>query len=201
MSRPFDDGSSYARHPKDLDVSHATFIRLDLTTFCRLDELGLVAIGQHVDPERAVIECHVLEPNRWYRSCGNEGVPRDTVTRRLAHEPFGHRFTTLLVRMRRDRCAGCGRTWRQDTDVAAERRAKISRRGLAWALEAVIIDHLTVSRVAAGLGVSWHTANTAILTEGKRWLIDDHTRFDGSLRSASTSTFGGTPAAATNTSP
>ncbi|THJ64003.1 ISL3 family transposase, partial [Arthrobacter echini] len=60
-----------------------------------------------------------------------------------------------------------------------ERRAKISRRGLRWALEAVVVDHLTVSRVAAGLGVSWHTANSAVLAEGKRRLIDDPHRFDG----------------------
>ncbi len=42
-----------------------------------------------------------------------------------------------------------------------------------------MIDHLTVSRAAAGLGVSWHTANSAIIAEGKRRLIDDPHRFDG----------------------
>jgi transposase len=42
-----------------------------------------------------------------------------------------------------------------------------------------VVDHLTVSRVAAGPGVSWHTANSAILAEGKRRLIDDPHRFDG----------------------
>jgi len=56
---------------------------------------------------------------------------------------------------------------------------KISRGGLSWALEGIVVDHLTVSRVAAGFGVSWHTANTAIMTEGKRRLIDDPARFDG----------------------
>jgi len=160
-------------------VFNATFVRPDLTTFCRLDELGLEAVGQHLGPGQAVIECRVVEADPWCRSCGAEGAPRDTVTRRLAHEPFGHRPTTLLVRVRRYRCGNCGRTWRQDTDLAAERRAKISRRGLRWALEGVVVDHLTVSRVAAGLGVSWHTANTAIMTEGKRRLIDDLHRFDG----------------------
>jgi hypothetical protein len=50
---------------------------------------------------------------------------------------------------------------------------------MRWALEAIVVDHLTVSRAAAGLGVGWHTANTAILTEGKRLLIDDPARFDG----------------------
>ncbi|KQO01665.1 transposase [Arthrobacter sp. Leaf234] len=157
---------------------NATFVRPDLTTFCRLDELGLEAIGQHLRPDEAVIECRVAHADPWCRKCGAEGRPRDTITRQLAHEPFGHRPTTLLVRVCRYRCAGCGSTWRQDTDAAVERRGKISRRGLAWALEAVVVDHLTVSRVAAGLGVSWHTANSAVLAEGKRRLIDDPHRFD-----------------------
>ncbi|MBG6185395.1 transposase [Arthrobacter sp. CAN_A214] len=158
---------------------NATFVRPDLTTSCRLDELGLEAVGQHLGPDRAVLECRVLQADPWCRTCGAEGVPRDTITRQLALEPLGHRPTTLLVRVRRYRCAECGRTWRQDTSKAAERRAKISRRGLRWALEGIVIDHLTVSRVAAGLGVSWHAANTAIMTEGKRRLIDDPGRFDG----------------------
>lgn len=58
-------------------------------------------------------------------------------------------------------------------------RAKLSLRGMRWALEALVIDHLTVARVAAGLGVSWHTANNAVLAEGHRVLIDDPARFDG----------------------
>lgn len=41
-----------------------------------------------------------------------------------------------------------------------------------------MLDHLTVSRVAAGLGVVWHTADTGVLEEGRRRLLDDPTRFD-----------------------
>lgn len=149
--------------PEDLDVHHATFVRPDLTTFCRLDELGLVAVGQLIEPDRAVIECRIVADDPWCRKCGVEGVPRDTVVRRLAHEPFGHRPTVLLVRVRRYRCEHCGKTWRQDTSKAAATRAKISRGGLEWALKAIVVDHLTVSRAAAGLGVTWHTANRAIL--------------------------------------
>ena len=63
--------------------------------------------------------------------------------------------------------------------MAASPRSKISRGGLEWALGAIVVDHLTVSRAAAGLGVSWHTANSAIIAEGKRRLIDDPTRFEG----------------------
>lgn len=40
-------------------------------------------------------------------------------------------------------------------------------------------QHLTVARVAEGPGVSWHTANSAILAEGKRVLIEDPARFNG----------------------
>ncbi len=69
---------------------NATFAAPCLTTFCRLDELGLEAVGQRLEADRALIEC----------------------------------------------------------------------------------------RAAAGLGVSWHTANTAIIAEGKRRLIDDPTSFN-----------------------
>ena len=158
---------------------HATFATPDLTVFCRLDELGLVAVGQRLAPDRAVIECRVAEPDPWCRGCGSRGLSRGTDTRQLAHEPFGYRPTMLLVRVRRYKCFGCGRSWREDLTAAAAERAKLSRRGMRWALEGIVIDHLTVSRVAAGLGVSWHTANDAVLAEGRRVLIDDPGRFDG----------------------
>jgi transposase len=101
------------------------------------------------------------------------------VVRRLAHEPLGWRPTTLEVTIRRYRCTGCGHVWRQDTNLAAEPRAKLSRRGLQWALEGIVCQHLTVARVAEGLAVSWNTANDAVLAEGKRVLINDGARFDG----------------------
>jgi transposase len=151
----------------------------DLTTFCRLDELGLEATGQRLLADRAVLACRVVEADGWCRRCGCEGVPRDTVTRELAHEPLGWRPTTLGVTVRRYRCSGCGYVWRQDTTKAAEPRAKLSRRGLRWALEGIVVQHLTIARVAEGLGVAWGTANDAVLTEGKRVLINDPGRFDG----------------------
>jgi transposase len=101
------------------------------------------------------------------------------VVRRLAHEPLGWRPTVLEVTVRRYRRTGCGRVWRQDTTLAAEPRAKLSRRGLRWALEGIVCQHLTVARVAEGLGVAWNTANDAVLAEGKRVVIDDEHRLDG----------------------
>ena len=157
----------------------ATFACPDLTAFCRLDELGLSVTGQQLTPDHAVLACRVTEPDRWCRRCGCEGVPRDSVTRALAHEPFGWRPTTLLVTVCRYRCTGCGHVWRQDTSKAAQPRAKLSLGGMRWALVAVVCQHLTVARVAEALGVSWHTANDAVLAKGKRVLIGDPRRFDG----------------------
>ena len=164
------------------DMPHATFVRPDLGSFCRLDELGLQVVGQRLEPGCAVLACRVVDADefaRWCRRCGCEAAPRDSVTRRLAHEPLGWRPTTLLITIRRYRCTGCGHVWRQDTSRAAEPRAKLSRRALRWALEGVVCQHLTVARVAEGLGVSWNTANDAVLAEGRRVLIEDPHRFDG----------------------
>jgi transposase len=141
----------------------------------------LEVVGQRLEPGRAVLACRVGpgEFDRWCRGCGAEGVPRDSVTRRLAHEPFGHRPTTLLLTITRFRCAGCRRVWRQDTSAAAEPRARLSRRALRWALEAIVCQHLSVARVAEALGVTWNTANDAVLAEGRRVLIEDPGRLDG----------------------
>ncbi|WP_134772183.1 ISL3 family transposase [Ornithinimicrobium flavum] len=160
-------------------MSDATFTRPDLTTFAGLDDLGLVVTGQLLKPDRAVLACRVLEPDDWCKRCGCHGVPRDTVTRQLAHEPFGWRPTTLLLTIRRYRCTECSHVWRQDTTAAAEPRAKISRAGLRWGLVAIVVGHLSMSRVAEGLAVSWNTANDAVLAEGQRLLIADPTRLDG----------------------
>ena len=159
-----------------LDV---TFARPDLTTFCRFEELGLEVVGQQLQTGRAVLSCRVTGPDRWCRRWGCQGVPRDSVTRALAHEPFGWRPTTLLVTVCRYRCSGCGHVWRQDTRKAAEPRAKLTRGGLRWALTAIVCEHLTVARVAEALGVAWNTANDAVLAEGRRVLISDPARFDG----------------------
>ncbi len=157
----------------------ATFTCPDLTTFARLDGLGLEVTGQRVEPDRAVLACRVVDPDDWCHRCGCQGTARDTVTRALAHEPFGWRPTTLLVTVRRYRCPGCARVWRQDTTKAAAPRAKISRTGLAWALVAIVCQHLAVARVADGLDVAWNTANDAVLAEGRRVLIADPHRLDG----------------------
>ena len=160
-------------------MHHGTFDPVDLAAFAGLEELGLHATGQRITASRAFLECRLTTPDPWCTLCGCEGIPRGTRTRRLAHAPFGHRPTTVILRIRRYTCSGCGRFFTEDTTCVAEKRAKLTRVGMRWALQALVVDHLTISRVAAGLGVSWHTANTAVLAEGKRVLIDDPARFDG----------------------
>ena len=81
--------------------------------------------------------------------------------------------------LRRYRCGECGHVWREDLSKAAEPRAKLSRRALRWALEGLVVAHLSVARIAEGLAVSWDTANNAVLAEGQRVLIADPDRFDG----------------------
>ena len=126
--------------------------------------------------------CRVVDPDQWCRRCGGEGGPRDTVVRQLAHEPLGRRSTILALTVRRYLCTGCGRVWRQDMGKATEPPAKLSRRGLRWALAAIVVQRLTVARAAEGLGVAWNTANDAVpaedMVEGrskqafKTWLAD-----------------------------
>ena len=160
-------------------MHESTFTAPDLTTFTRLDGLGLTAIGQHLTAAKAEILCRVTAPDAWCTRCGSEGAPRDTVTRRLAHAPFGWRPTVLVIRHRRYRCPSCRHVWREDLSKAVAPRQKISRTGLAWALNGLVCQHLSVSRIAESLGVTWNTANDAVLAEGQRVLISDSSRFDG----------------------
>ncbi|MCT1608101.1 transposase family protein, partial [Nesterenkonia massiliensis] len=125
-----------------------TFTAPDLDSFCLLDHLGLTAVGQRLEPDRAVLECRVTDADPWCRDCGAEGLPRDTVVRKLAHVPLGWRPTTLWVRVRRYRCPDCARVWRQDTSTAAAPRTKLTRHAVLWALKSLVIDRLSIARIA-----------------------------------------------------
>lgn len=71
------------------------------------------------------------------------------------------------VRVRRYRCTGCGHVWREDTTAAGAPRAKLSHLAVLWALKSVVIGRLSMTRVAASLGASWHTDNEAVLAAGR----------------------------------
>ncbi len=132
-----------------------------------------------------MLACRVVEPDDpvgrdcWCHRCGGVGVPRDTVIRQLAHVPVGWRPTILRVTVRRYRCAGCAHVWRQDISSAAAPRSKLSQHAVLWALKSVVIDRLSIARVAANLGTSWHTVNDAVLAAGREMLINDPSRLNG----------------------
>ena len=160
-------------------MPNTIFDRPDLSAFTRLDSLGLEVTGQRIEPDHAVLACRITGEDRWCRRCGCQGISRDTVVRRLAHEPCGWRPTILHVSVRRYRCPECAHVWRQDMSQAADPRAKLSRAAVRWALTGVVVHHVTVARISQALGVSWNTANTAVLTEGQCLLINDPGRFEG----------------------
>ncbi|GAA1288632.1 hypothetical protein GCM10009590_14650 [Brachybacterium alimentarium] len=158
---------------------NATFSSPDLGAFCGLDGLGLTVTGQRVEIDRAILDCRVLEADRWCHRCGQAGVPRGTVTRTIVHVPVGWRPTMLRVRVRRYRCVDCCTVWRQDTTTVAAARTKLSRDAVYWALKSVVIDRMSIARVAGNLGTAWHTVNDAVLEAGYELLISDPARFDG----------------------
>ena len=160
-------------------MANTIFDHPDLTTFTGLDGLGLEVTGQRVEADHAVLACRVTGEDRWCRRCGCQGQSRDTVIRRPAHEPCGWRPTILHVSVRRYRCETCAHVWRQDMSQAADPRAKLSRAAVRWALTGLVVHHLTVARISQALGVSWNTANTAVLAEGARLLINDPARCEG----------------------
>ncbi len=111
--------------------------------------------------------------------CGGQGSPRDTVTRRLTHAPFGWPPTILLIRHRRYHRPDCRLVWREDLSSTVAPRQKITRTVVHCALTGLVCQHLSVSRIAESLGTSRNTANDAVLAEGQRALIRDPARFDG----------------------
>ena len=63
------------------------------------------------------------------------------------------------------------------------------------------MDRLSIARVAANLGASWHTVNSAVLAAGRELLIADPARLDGVRVIGVDEHAWLTPAAATSTSP
>ena len=139
-------------------MANTIFDRPDLSAFTRLDDLGLEVTGQRIEADHAVLACRIAGEDRWCQRCGCQGICRDTVVRRLAHEPCGWRPTIVHVSVRRYRCETCAHAWRQDMSQAADPRAKLSRSAVRWALTGLVVHHLTVGRIADALAVSWNTA-------------------------------------------
>lgn len=63
--------------------------------------------------------------------------------------------------------------------MVAAPRARLSRPAVLWALKCHVIDWMSISRIAAELGASWHTVYSAVLASAQQLLLDDPIRFDG----------------------
>lgn len=160
-------------------MGNGTFSALDMTTYCGLVELGLVAVGMRCQEGGFVLKCRAVNPARLCPGCGRPGDALGSRTRRLAHEPRGHQPTMLVVYVGRYRCRACSRSWCDDISQAAPPRAKLSFGALRWGLVCLIADNMSINRIAAHLAVAWHTANEAILAYGEELLLADSTRFEG----------------------
>jgi len=47
------------------------------------------------------------------------------------------------------------------------------------AVKSIVVDRMSIARVAANLGVAWNTASDAILATGTELLIDSADRLEG----------------------
>ena len=71
-------------------------------------------------------------------------------------------------------------TW-TERHVAVAPRAVLTERARQWAFEQVGFGDAAVSRVAAQLGVAWHTIMVQVIERGTP-LVDDPSRLDGRVR-------------------
>ena len=136
-------------------MANTIFARPDLSAFTRLDDLGLEVTGQRMWSDRAVLACRIAGEDRWCRRCGCQGEARDTVVRRLAHEPYGWRPTILHVSVRRYRCPECAHVWRQGHEPSGRPARQALACGGALGADGLVVHHVTVARIAQALGVSW----------------------------------------------
>ena len=136
-------------------MGNGTFSALDMTTYCGLVELGLVAVGMRCQEGGFVLKCRAVNPARLCPGCGRPGDALGSRTRRLAHEPRGHQPTMLVVYVGRYRCRACSRSWCDDISQAAPPRAKLSFGALRWGLVCLIADNMSINRIAAHLAVDW----------------------------------------------
>ena len=138
-------------------------------------------MGQHLTAKRAVIECRmpIGFEDPFCNACGAQGQARGTVARRLAHVPVGLRPTHLLVRLRRFACPTAAECGDRTRAALAQPWAQLTRSAVDWGLRTLALEAMSVSRVAAALGISWHTANNAVLTRAEQAITGNPDRFDG----------------------
>lgn len=140
-------------------MHHPTFATPDLTTFCRLDELGLETVGQLLEPDRAVIECRVshMTVSRYLNGAGkvNEASQRriDAAIAELDYRP------NLVARSMRKRRKGLLAVLIPATDnpynpTSVLASASVEAHRLGYQIEVVMVSGGVKERTARALELS-----------------------------------------------
>ncbi|TRY17154.1 ISL3 family transposase [Tessaracoccus rhinocerotis] len=151
----------------------------NLDTFARVDVLGLEVQAQQVWPDKTILFCKPTLPDNTCPDCGRLGGWHDTFSRWFTHLPVGRAATKLQVSAPRYRCRNCGKVWRHRLRTVAEPRSKLTRSAVWWALQEVVLDHSSISAVAAVLQSAWGTVHDAVTELGQQVLINHPERLDG----------------------
>ncbi len=118
-----------------------------------------------------------VETERRVQGCGDCGVLAVLHGRRehLLHDvPFGHRRVLVRWRKRVWRCPepACPRVTFTEAHPLAAPRARLTRRAVVWAADALEQDDTTVAALARRLDVDWHTLWDALAVEAERRATD-----------------------------
>ncbi|OZC31606.1 ISL3 family transposase [Gordonia polyisoprenivorans] len=136
-------------------------------TICRTIELGVTITDAAIDAEdQTHLFCQVVAPKDACPSCGQAGRLRDHVDREVADLPIVGHPTRLHLKVPRYACTNAECTtsvFRADISTIAAPRAQVTRRTTAWIMRSMIFDKMSVSAVAASVGLSWNTVNTLAL--------------------------------------
>lgn len=139
-------------------------------TICRTVELGVTITGAAIGEKFTHIDCRPIEYDPTCPSCGCPGRLRDHVIRTLTDLPVVGHPTRLHVRIPRFTCndPGCDvSVFRQRINRVALPKVTLTRRAARWILQRLAVDKMSVSAVAAALGVSWNVVNSLALSTMK----------------------------------
>ncbi len=114
------------------------------------------------------------------RRCGVLAVLHDRREHLLHDAPFGHRRVRVRWRKRIWRCPepACPVVAFREAHELAAPRARLTRRAITWAADALADDDTTVNALARRLDVDWHTLWDALKVEARR-RADDPDRLSG----------------------
>ena len=111
-------------------------------TICRTAEIGLAITGAADAGPLAIIEAKPVAVTGVCPDCGQPGMLRDHITRRLVDLPVVGFPTRLHVKVPRFRCTttSCKRKIFQESLTCADDGAKLTHRVTRWILQRLAID-------------------------------------------------------------